>query len=352
MDRANTVADAAMNEERNAGQQVKHTARKGASFWTKLNEDWTFNFSGMLAYNYLSAIAPILLATLAIVGLIVGTLSPSAYDMFIRDLTANLPSDVGQSLINGALSALRKEAGILLAIAIITAIYSGSRLFVALDNVFAVIFRVAARPFIQQNVMAILMMLLFVALAPLSFFATSLSATVLGALVPSGILSNGFALTLEGMVGGMLVAFIMFAAIYYVVPNRKVDWATVWPGALTAALLLNLYEALFPIYQGIFLKNAGYGSVIGFAIIVLVFLYYVGFITLLGAEINAWSTGLRPLGATLPELFQQERREGVGNAPGAPRTGVSRTAPPSTRAERPARDTGTVRPQDARPSMP
>lgn len=352
MDRADRATDAAMSGERNAEEEAKHAAKKGARFWGKLSEDWIFNFSGMLAYNYLTAIAPMLLALLAIAGLVLGTLSPSAYDTFVRQLGANLPGDVGQSLINGALSALRKEAGILLAIAVIAAIYSGSRLFVALDNVFAVVFRVNARPFIQQNIMAILMMLLFLALAPLSFFATSLSATVLGFILPSGILSNGFALTIEGMIGGVLVGFIMFATIYYIVPNRKVGWATVWPGALTAAVLLNLYEALFPIYQSIFLKNAGYGSIIGLAVIVLVFLYYVGFITLLGAEINAWATGLRPLGAMLPELFQQERREGVGNAPGAPSTGVSRTAQPSSAPDRPTRDRGIARPTDARPSTP
>ena len=309
---------------------AKGEVKKATGFWRKVSEDWGLNFSGMLAYNYLTAIAPILLALLAIAGLVLGTLSPATYDSFVHGLSSRFPAGLGGSFVNGALTSLRKDAGVLLIIAIVTAIYSGSRLFVALDNIFAVIFRVDVRPFLKQNIMAVLMMLLFLVLAPLSFFASSVPAAVLSFVLPSGIQSNGFVLTAEGFVGGVIVGFILFAAIYYVVPNRKLTWKTVWPGALTVSVLMNLFEVLFPIYQRLFLKNAGFGSAAGLAIVILIFLYYVGVITILGAEINAWVSGLRPLGKTLPELFRQERIEGVGNAPGAQRTGVSRTQPPTT----------------------
>ncbi|HZC05970.1 MAG TPA: YhjD/YihY/BrkB family envelope integrity protein [Ktedonobacterales bacterium] len=324
---------------------AKREAKKATSFWAKISEDWALNFSGMLAYNYLTAIAPILLAVLAIAGLILGTLSPATYNTFVHQLSTNFPAGAGGSFVNNSLAALRKDAGVLLIIAIVTAIFSGSRLFVALDNVFAVIYRVDVRPFLRQNIMAILMMLLFLVLAPLSFFASSIPGTVLSFVLPSGIQSNAFVLTVEGFIGGVIVGFIMFAAIYFVVPNRRVSWATTWPGALTVAVLLNLFEVLFPIYQRLFLKNAGLGSAAGLAVVILIFLYYVGVITLLGAEINAWASGLRPLGKTLPQLFRDERREGVGNAPGAPTTGVSRTPPPTHAG---GTDTGSGRPDAGR----
>lgn len=331
------------------GHEVKHGVKKATSFWTKISEDWVMNFSGMLAYNYLTAIAPILLALLAIAGIVLGTLSPATYNSFVQGLASHFPAGQGSSLVNATLSALRKEAGILLVIAILAAVYSGSRLFVALENVFSVIFRVDVRPFLKQNLVAILMMLLFVVLAPLTFFAASLPGAVLSFVLPSGIQSNAVVLTIEGVIGGVVIGFVLFAAMYYVVPNRKMTWKMTWPGALTASLLLNLYEILFPIYRGLFLKNAGYGSVAGLAVVILIFLYYVGFITLLGAEINAWVSGLRPLGATLPELFRQERREGAGNAPGAPRTGVSRT-PPSAKPHGSADPVDRARPSHARPT--
>lgn len=303
-------------------EQAAHQATKEATteaktlttFWKKVTEDWALNFSGMLAYNYLTALAPILLAMLAIGGLVLGTLSPEAYAAFVQSLSSRFPAGEGQTFISSSLKALQHSAGVLLIIAVVTAVFSGSRLFVALDNLFAVIYRVDVRSLIKQNVMAILMMLLFLILAPLSFFAGSIPGLALGFVLPAGAQRNGFVESAEGFVGGLLVAFIMFAAIYSFVPNRKLEWRFVWPGALAASALLNIYEVLFPIYQHLFLSKAGLGSVAGFAVVILIFLYYIGFITLMGAEINAWVSGLRPLNATLPELFQQERLEGIGEA--------------------------------------
>lgn len=301
----------------NGVARAKREVKKATSFYAKVNEDWMLNFSGMLAYNYLTAIAPILLAVLAIAGLIVGSLSPEAYHSFVAALSTRFPAGAGSSFVATSMEALRRSAGVLLIIAIITAIFSGSRLFVALDNVFAVIFRVDVRPLLKQNTMAILMMLLFLVLAPLSFFASSVPASVLSYVLPSGVQSNGFVLAVEGFIGGVIVAFILFAVVYYVVPNLQQRWATTWPGALATAVLLNLFELIFPIYQRIFLKNAGLGSAAGLAIVILIFLYYIGVITLLGAEINAWVSGLRPLGATLPQLFRDQRQTGAGNAAGS-----------------------------------
>lgn len=320
------------------GKDVKEAegeAKKAASFWQKVNEDWVLNFAGMLAYNYLTVITPILLAVLAIAGFVLGALSPATYHTFVATLGSHFPGGQGQQIVNATLTALQKEAGILLIISVITAIFTGSRLFVTLDNCFAVIYRVDVRPVIQQNIMAILMMVLFLALAPIAFFASSVPGLVLQFVLPAGIQRNPFVLTIEGFIAGTVVGFLLFGAIYFVVPNYKVSWKTTWPGALAAAVLLNLFEALFPIYQGVFLKNAGYGSAAGFAVVVLIFLYYIGVITLIGAEMNAWVADLRPLGATLPQLFRNERRAGTGNAHGAPTTGVSRT--PQKKGDTPRR---------------
>lgn len=295
--------------------KAKKQAKKATNFWTKISEDWMLNFSGMLAYNYLTAIAPILLAVLAISGLALNSLSPEAYQAFVAGLASRFPAGSGSSFVTSALAALQRSAGVLLVIAIVAAIFSGSRLFVALDNIFAVIFRVDVRPLVKQNIMALLMMLLFLVLAPLTFFASSIPALVLSYVLPGGAQSNVLLLTAEGFIGGVIVTFILFGVIYYVVPNTQRSWADTWPGALATAVLLNLYEVLFPIYQSIFLKNAGLGSAAGLAVVILIFLYYIGVITLLGAEINAWVSGLRPLGATLPQLFRNQRKEGAGEAP-------------------------------------
>ncbi len=341
-----------------ATKEATAQAKTLTTFWRKVTEDWALNFSGMLAYNYLTALAPILLAMLAIGGMVLGTLSPEAYAAFVQGLSSRFPAGQGQAFIDSSLKALQHSAGVLFIIAVVTAVFSGSRLFVALDNLFAVIYRVDVRSLIKQNVMAILMLLLFLVLAPLTFFAGSIPGVVLGFVLPSGAQRNGFVEAAEGFVGGLLVAFILFAAIYSFVPNRKLDWRFIWPGALVASALLNIYEVLFPIYQHLFLSKASLGSVAGYAVVILIFLYYIGFITLFGAEINAWVSGLRPLDATLPELFQQERLEGIGEAShgakasraGAP-SGMARASahPGEARQRVISRQLATAQPHRARP---
>jgi YihY family inner membrane protein len=286
---------------------AKSGGRTALGFWTKLNEDWMFNFSGMLAYNYLTATAPLALVILALAGLALGAISPATLNAYVNGLTAHLPAG-GADLLSGALRSLNKSAGVLLVIAIVTALYAGSRLFIALENCFSVIYRLDVRPFLPQNVVAIGMTILYAVLAPLVFLVSSEIANLFNFL---NMVSAPVVTYIIGLLVAIFSAFMLFLAMYLIIPNRRQPWRHAlrvsWRGALVAAVLLTLYQQLFPIYRSLFLRNAGYSSVAGLAIIAIVFLYYVGFISLLGAEINAWREGLRPLNATLPDLFQQRQ---------------------------------------------
>jgi hypothetical protein len=67
-----------------------------------------------------------------------------------------------------------------------------------------------------------------------------------------------------------------------------------WLGALVAAVALQFYLVLFPLYAAHFLK--GTAGVAGFTVILLIFFYYFGVILFLGAEVNAFVTeGVRPM---------------------------------------------------------
>jgi hypothetical protein len=70
-----------------------------------------------------------------------------------------------------------------------------------------------------------------------------------------------------------------------------------------ASALLMLYEPLFGLYQQHLLHADNYGSVAAFAIVIILFLYYLAFILLLGAEINSWVAGQRETAADLPGML-------------------------------------------------
>src|SRR5205809_315953 len=73
---------------------------------------------------------------------------------------------------------LSKNAGFLAIIAVLIAIFGGSRLFVSIENYFDIIYHTRPRDVIRQNIMALAMLLLFVILVPLMVFASSIPALV------------------------------------------------------------------------------------------------------------------------------------------------------------------------------
>src|SRR5262249_55286944 len=171
---------------------------------------------------------------------------------------------------------------------------TGSRLFVTLEGVMGVVFRLRGRNLIQQNIMALGMLFIYMILVPLLIFASILPATVVGVLDPhnSSLLAGGV-LTVLGFVVAFLVALCLFGWIYLIVPNRSQRRWSIGKGTVVASLLLVIYEVVFPLYERFLLHPNNYGSVAGFAVVILLFFYYLAFILLLGAEINSLDVGQR-----------------------------------------------------------
>jgi membrane protein len=288
-------------------------------FWKKCSNDWIFNFSGLLAYALLMAIFPLFLVVLAIAGLSLYQLSPEALTSLANSLKAALPGQTGGAIVDAVLANLRKSTGVLFALGLLLALFSGSRLFITIESALSVIFRLRPRDAIHQNIMAFSMVLLFVLLVPILFLASSASDAIAQALF-SGNANKALARAL-GILTAFVAAVVLFGAIYVVVPNRPVQWKEVWKGSLVGAALLILYELLFPLYQNNFLKPGNYGSVAGFAIVVLVFFYYFAFILLLGAEVNSWAAGQRQTAADLASIIHEVQAHNTTRGAAGPTAG-------------------------------
>jgi membrane protein len=82
-----------------------------------------------------------------------------------------------------------------------------------------------------------------------------------------------------------LIHAAMFALIYRYMPQRRVKWRWILPGALTAALAWDISRALFDWYLGNFQNLSGiYGS-LGLVVGLLVWFFFTGNLILLGGEI-------------------------------------------------------------------
>jgi membrane protein len=279
--------------EQQITSEAKQTAKKDIkslqAFWTKFNNDWVMNFASGLAFNLITAIFPIVIAIIAIAGFIFGGLDPAIRDNLINSIQNVFPPPINQGNILGpALKSLSKNAGFLAIIAVLLAIFGGSRLFVSLEGYFDIIYHTRPRDLIRQNIMALIMLLLFIILIPLMVFASSIPAIVqsLLATLLGNFPGRGLLFSLIGILASLLFTWILFEAIYIIVPNQHISFRNSWLGAVVAAVALQIYLVVFPFYATHFLSN-NTGQA-GFAVILLLFFYYFAVILLLGAEINAF----------------------------------------------------------------
>src|SRR5436305_2612698 len=278
-------------------QTIGRETKPLRAFWLKFNNDWSWNNAAGLAYNLLLSMFPLVIAFLAIVGLLLERLDPTAYDKVIEQITYIFPGATSsQSIIKLALHQLTKNSGILGIFAIIVAIIYGSRLFVFMEGCFDIIYHVLPRGVIAQNVLSILMLLLFVILIPVMVLASSapafafsiLHTTPLNQIPGSSILfspSGILGISLGGILGGLIAAYILFQVIYMVVPNQKISFRNSWRGALVAAVLLEMYLTLFPLYVTYFLGI--FAGALGL-LILLLFFYSFALILFIGAEVKAY----------------------------------------------------------------
>jgi membrane protein len=298
-------------------KRVDKDTKPAQAFWMKFNNDWNWSNSAGLAYSLILSIFPILIAFLAILGLTLGNMDSNAYDHVVTQTlnSLSITSSV-QDIIKAVLRQLAQQSGILGIIAVVLAIFNGSRLFLFMEGCFDVIYHVKPRNVIAQNVMAVGMLFIFVILIPIMLLASSapaLATILLQKIHLSALLWNGVIVSMSGIVGSLLAAYLLFQTIYIVVPNQKISFKHSWLGAVVAAILLELYLVLFPLYVTYFLRSfSGALSLL----ILLVFFYYFAMILFLGAEVNAFTMGVRETRydiATMVHLFtshlQTEEKE-------------------------------------------
>ena len=186
-----------------------------------------------------------------------------------------------------------------------------------MEQAFAVIYHTLPRDFIRQKLIGFGMVLVFTVLAGVAVG----SSAVLPALkhipgVPTA-LTGGILAALLQIVLGVVSGFILFASIYFVIPNRRQEWGKVWPGALVAGIAFELVTLIFPLYLTVNKGINQYGATFGLMFLLMTFFYFIGLIAMLGVEFNA---------VLFPVPVEQPSRRGE---PG--RTAVS--APPQSGPE-------------------
>ncbi len=282
-------------------KKVEKEVKPFQQFLTKFNNDGTMTFAGTLAYSLMLAMLPILIALIGILGITLGKLDASAVTDIQNRIANAFPSSKSTVLqiVEAATVQLQKTGIFLVILALLTAIIGGSRLFIVIEQFLDLTYHLRPRPLIRQNLVAIGMLLLFVILIPIMVVASAAPALIfsLKQYIPflnTNQVVTSILTTIGGILSGIIVGFILFEAIYIVMPNQKISIKHSWLGALVASIALEIYLYAFPLYASNFLK--GYAGAVGGGIILLLFFYYFAVILLLGGEINAFfSEKVQPL---------------------------------------------------------
>ncbi len=329
---ASETQSAAHTSKHAATTRLIQTAEKDVkplqTFFQKFNNDWSFVFAGSLAYSLLTALFPIIIALIAILGFVLGG-DQRSQEFILSSIQQAIPSFASQGSQHDLFLSISKQlsasAGILAIISVLLAIFGGSRLFVSIENCLDLIYHVRPRTALRQNAIAIGMVIIFIVLIPIMVLASTIPSFVLNFINTNPSVKHiPFFLTLSdnvvtlyvaGLLGGLAAAFLLFEAIYFIVPNQRISWRNSWRGALVAAIALEIFITLFPFYTSHFMGN--YVGQIAFAIILLVFFYYFAVILILGAEVNAFFfENVRPLPndlatfvSTLGAKLNQDRPE-------------------------------------------
>jgi membrane protein len=284
----------------------------------KFIEDQSPNWAVLIAWNALFAFFPILLSIAALLGfLLIFTHFDSSN--FFQGVLAAMPKEARDAL-TPALGGVKHQTGLLAIVGLLTLLWGGSALFGAMEQAFAVIYHTKPRDFIKQKAVGLGMIFVFTILAGIAVGTSSLLPALKHIPNLSGVFKAGIVAVPLQIALGVIAGFLLFASIYFVIPNRKQEWGKVWPGALLAGVLFELITLLFPLYLEINKGINQYGKTFGLFFLLLTFFYFIGLITMLGVEFNAvifpvpveQPSGRGEPGRTEPSAPPQSGPEGEG----------------------------------------
>jgi membrane protein len=279
--------------------------------------------SAMVAYNMLLAVVPVALLGLFVAGEVLK--SPSVQRSVLSDLREIFPGATEHTL-NALLRQITTSVTSTGVLALLASLWLGSSFWGALDTAFGSIYACRSRRWIEQKRFGLAMLIVV-----LVFMVATVAVPTVQSILKEGAANLPFGLeNVPGVVYSASLAlsvglvFICMAVIYSRVPNRRVPWRAVWPGALGATLAIGVVDYAFPAYLSNISTIARFGTTIVFVLITLGWFYLLALLILSGAIVNAMRLGeemaaVRGPAASEPPLPEPAPGEGPplpGPAPG------------------------------------
>ncbi len=264
-------------------KQLWSLVKESVNAWL---EDRAASMGAALAYYTAFSIAPLLIIAIAVAGLVFGR--DAAQEAVVGQLQALL-GDAGGTAIEEILKSTADFGSSIFAlvIGISALVVAATTAFVELQDDLDRIWKAEPRAgggivnLIRSRLLSFGMVLFIGFLLAVSL-VLSAAVAALGNSMFSGM---ELLLHVITFLVSFAVITALFAMIYKVLPNVKIDWEDVWIGAAITALLFDIGKVLIGLYIGKSAVASSFGAAGPFVVLML-WIYYSTQIFLLGAEFS------------------------------------------------------------------
>ena len=275
--------------------------------------DNLFGMSAQLAYYFFFSLFPALLVLIAIASYFpVQTL----VDQVVNSMSGFAPPDVIRIITEQIRKIGDSNAGGLLTLGVLTAIWSSSSAMSAIINTLNAAYDIdEGRPWWKVQLTAILLTL-GVALFILISFALIIVGPTMATKVADWMhLGAAFEWTWKIAQWPVVYAFACtgIALVYYFAPDAEQDWVWLTPGSIFATTLWLAASLAFKYYVVNITDYAATYGALGGVMVLMLWFYISGAVILLGAEMNAEIEHASPYGKEAGEKVPGQKRT-IGSA--------------------------------------
>jgi membrane protein len=265
--------------------------RHVAEILQEATKEW-FNDRGArmgaaLAFYSILSLAPLLVIAVALAGLF---FDQDVARQHLMDQVGELVGPEGAAAIKVMLESGTKEGGKLATIlGIATLLFGASGVFGELQDALDAVWDVKPKPMswwdiLRARFLSFTMVIGVGFLLLISLVISTVIASVHSSLEGRMPQFEAAWHTLSSLTT-LLIVTLLFALIFKVLPDAKVDWQDVWAGAFLTAMLFSIGKLAIGLYLGKSGLASGYGAA-GSLVVLIVWVYYSSQILFFGAEIT------------------------------------------------------------------
>lgn len=267
---------------------IKLVGKSFKDAFTGFGDDKVTKLSASLAYYTVFSLAPLLIVIIAICGAILG--KDAVQNTIATQIQGFIGADAAKQLQDMIKSAAISGKGTLATvIGVVTLLIGATSIFGEIQDSINSIWGLKPKP--KVGIMKTIQnrLLSFGLIGSLGFLLlVSLAATTLvegiggrlKAYLPNVTVVLFYIINLVLTLG---VTTTLFAVIFKVLPDAKIKWKDIWPGAVATSLLFLLGKFAISLYISKTAVGSTYGAA-GSLAVILVWIYYSSIILYFGAE--------------------------------------------------------------------